>query len=162
GNVTSSTELLLSPCAPPTPTPNPCSPITCTPTRTATRTPTRTATPTITATPTCPPLRIVVGQSQPAKPALIHSSRQGSGKSARLLVYQDTDGDGNPSNATLLRQLTVTIGITETFENYPVSVTAPGPTGDLYIGFEDLWAEPGYTPRLFPAAQDTTASQVRS
>src|SRR5207248_4579507 len=34
--------------------------------------------------------------------------------------------------------------------------------GDIYIGFEDAWAESGFTPRRFPAAQDTTNTQVRS
>ncbi len=212
--------------------------------------PTRTPTHTPTPTPTCPPVRLVVGQSQPATPRLIHANRQATGnfgpakgpgahkhgvpgkanifnpdspisfvlddgaeetsigfganntesaalwlnrftppsnsypiaingiqilwpdqsgtgdnlpgKTARLMVYQDTDGDGNPSNATLLQQLSVTIGVTETFENYPVNITVPGPTGDLYIGFEDMWAEQGHTPRMFPAAQDTTTSQARS
>src|SRR5207253_568079 len=32
----------------------------------------------------------------------------------------------------------------------------------LYIGFEDLWAEEGFTPRMYPASQDTTSSQARS
>ncbi len=208
-----------------------------------------TPTPTSTPTPTCPPLRIVVGQSQPANPAIIHSTRKATnsfaksataskapnptssfqrptseapisfalddgaretsigfgidntesaalwlnrftppsnsypitlngiqimwpdqsgtgdnlpGKTARLVVYQDADGDGNPSNATLLGQMTIIISGTEAYENYPVNIVAPGPSGDIYIGFEDLWAEAGYTPRMFPASQDTTTSQARS
>src|SRR5437762_8726082 len=63
------------------------------------------------------------------------------GQPIRLLVYQDTDGDDNPSNATLVGEQVVTVGVTDTFQTYPVSVTIPGPTGDIYIGFEDTWAE---------------------
>jgi hypothetical protein len=49
------------------------------------------------------------------------------------------------------------------FQTYNVNVVAPGPTGDIYVGFEDFWAEPGYTPKLYPTAIDTTPpSRVRS
>jgi hypothetical protein len=78
------------------------------------------------------------------------------GKSARLLVYHDADGDADPDNATLVYQGFVNIARLNRFETYPVVVTIPGPTGDIYIGFEDYWAERGHSPRLFPAAQDTT------
>jgi hypothetical protein len=85
------------------------------------------------------------------------------GKLARLVVYHDADGDGNPGNATFVASTTVTIGAVGTFENYPVNITVPGPTGDIYIGFEDIWAEQGYSPRLYPAPIDTTPpSRVRS
>jgi hypothetical protein len=85
------------------------------------------------------------------------------GKQAKLVIYSDIDGNGDPSNAVLLSQSTVTIASLNTFENYPVNVVVPGPTGDIYVGFEDFWAEAGFTPKLFPAAIDTSsASQQRS
>jgi hypothetical protein len=84
------------------------------------------------------------------------------GKTARLLVYLDADGNNNPSNATLLSQQFVTINMLDAFQQYQVNIPVAGPTGDLYIGFEDYWAEPGYTPAQFPAAQDIDASQLRS
>lgn len=77
------------------------------------------------------------------------------GRTARLVVYQDTDGDGDPSNATLLASLSAPINTVSGFQSYPVNITVPGP-GDIYIGFEDLWAENGYSPRLYPASLDTT------
>jgi hypothetical protein len=83
------------------------------------------------------------------------------GRSARLLVYRDSDRDNDPSNAALLAQQTVTVGALETFEDYAVNIPVSGP-GDLYIGFEDQWAEAGFSPRLYPASQDTTDPQVRS
>jgi len=84
------------------------------------------------------------------------------GKQARLLVYRDADGDNDPSNANLLGQQMITITVQNAFQNFPVSIVDPGP-GDLYLGFEDFWAEGGYTPKLYPAAIDTTAPhQVRS
>lgn len=85
------------------------------------------------------------------------------GKQTRLLVYGDPDGDDNPANATLLYQQVVTITTHGAFESFPVTVTVPGPAGDIYVGFEDKWAERAYYPALYPVAQDTTPpSQVRS
>ena len=83
------------------------------------------------------------------------------GLQARLVVYLDADGDGDPSNAVLLHQELVTVGSIDTFEDYPVNVPVTGP-GDIYLGFEDYWAEGGYQPLLYPAAIDTDASQGRS
>lgn len=83
------------------------------------------------------------------------------GQPIKLLVYNDTDGDGNPSNATKLAEISASIGITNAFQTYNMNVTVNGP-GDIYIGFEDFWAEPGYQPRLFPAAIDKTQTQQRS
>jgi hypothetical protein len=85
------------------------------------------------------------------------------GKHARLLLYGDPDGDGNPDNATLLFQQVVTITTHNTFQTYPVTANVPGPTGDVYIGFEDVWAARGYGPLLYSAARDTSPpSQARS
>ena len=80
-------------------------------------------------------------------------------------MYQDTDGDGNPANATLIGgPFAATILMTNTFQTYPVNLVVPGPTGDIYLGFEDTWAEAGdFQPRLFPAAIDTSSgTQMRS
>src|SRR5207248_1289955 len=85
------------------------------------------------------------------------------GKSVRLLVYLDSDGDNNPSNALLLYQQFVTVGVTETFQTYNLTSprTIAGP-GDVCLGFEDFWAEPpGYSPRLFPAALDQTPPSLQ-
>jgi hypothetical protein len=75
----------------------------------------------------------------------------------------DADGNGDPSNATLLMQQLVTISNLNAFQNYSVNVSVPGTSGDLYIGFEDAWAENGYTPLLYPGAIDTsTPHNLRS
>jgi hypothetical protein len=78
------------------------------------------------------------------------------GLQMRLLVYLDADGNADPRNATLLYQQLVTVGQLSAFQNYPVNVIVPGP-GDIYLGFEDYFAEAGHTPKGYPAALDTTA-----
>src|SRR4029077_5255020 len=87
------------------------------------------------------------------------------GKQARLVVYQASPGVSQPDTATLIYQQFVTVGVTESFQTYNLisPPTLPG-TGDLYIGFEDFWAESGsFQPRMFPAAIDESpTSQVRS
>ena len=82
------------------------------------------------------------------------------GLQARVLVYADADGDGDPSNATLLDSQLVTITSLDAFENYTVNATIN--SGDLYVGFEDQWAESGYTPLLYPAAIDTDSTSNRA
>src|SRR5439155_9966650 len=70
----------------------------------------------------------------------------------------------NPSNAVRVGStVTITVGVTETFQAYPVNIAVLGPSGDIYLGFEDYWAEQGFVPRLLPTARDTTPpSQLRS
>jgi len=89
------------------------------------------------------------------------------GKQARLLIYRANAAGAPITNTTLIYQQFVTVGVTETFQTY--NLTSPptivGVNGeDLYIGFEDFWAESGsFQPRFFPAAEDATApSQHRS
>ena len=82
------------------------------------------------------------------------------GKQVRVLVYSDADGDGDPSNATLLDNQVVTVASLNSFLDYTVNATIT--SGDIYAGFEDLWADPGYTPPLYPAAIDTDSSNLRS
>lgn len=82
------------------------------------------------------------------------------GRPIRLLVYSDPDGDDNPSNAALVAEQVVTIGITGTFQTYPVNMTVAGPSGDVYIGFEDTWAEVP-SPLYLRVAQDATGTSQR-
>jgi hypothetical protein len=83
------------------------------------------------------------------------------GKQVRLLIYTDADGDNNPANASLLYQQTVTIGALDSWTDYPVRVSVAAPT-DLYVGWEDRWAEGSPHPQMYPALVDTTASAQRS
>ena len=78
------------------------------------------------------------------------------GKTVRLLVYSDSDGNGNPDNATLISQQLATVSTLETFQAYPVNITVPGPSGDVYIGFEEYWIEANPSPKLYAAALDTS------
>jgi len=84
-----------------------------------------------------------------------------TGLQARVVVYYDADGDGDPANAVLLYEGFVTIGGLDVFETYPVSATIPG-AGDIYVGFEDYWAEGGYLPLIYPAAIDTSSASHMS
>ncbi len=87
------------------------------------------------------------------------------GDPVTILLYSDTDGDGNPANAVLVYQEAFVIGVQDgaSFETYDLTVNPlfAGP-GDVYIGFRDDWNLGGATPANFPAALDQTASQGRS
>ncbi|MEZ4767464.1 MAG: proprotein convertase P-domain-containing protein [Caldilineales bacterium] len=87
------------------------------------------------------------------------------GQPVTLLVYTDTDGDGNPANATLVYQENKVIAVQDGFTfdvyNLTVPVVLNGP-GDVLIGFVDAWNLGGQTAANFPAAIDQTASQGRS
>ena len=76
-----------------------------------------------------------------------------TGKSIDLLVYLDTDGNNDPSNATKLAQIhtTVLVANGSTFSNYPVNINVPGP-GDIYIGFSDTYNSGGFNPTQLPGA----------
>lgn len=77
------------------------------------------------------------------------------GLQARLVAYYDADADGDPSNAVFLGQSLVNVDILDVFQTYHVSFNVPG-DGDIYVGFENAWAEQGSTPSLFAAAEDTS------
>ncbi|MEO7325225.1 MAG: choice-of-anchor D domain-containing protein [Dokdonella sp.] len=81
------------------------------------------------------------------------------GLQPNLVVYYDAASTGDPSNATRVGVDTlVTIATQGAFETYPTNFFIPG-AGDVYIGFVDQWAlAGGFTPRLFPGAQDRTSS----
>jgi len=85
-----------------------------------------------------------------------------TGLAVKILVYFDANGDGDPSDAVKVSESDGTISGEGAFQTFPISAAVAGPSGDIYIGFEDFWAEPGYTPKLYPAAIDTDASQGRS
>jgi hypothetical protein len=77
-----------------------------------------------------------------------------TGLDVDILVYYDADGDGDPSNATLVAQSPATITALDTFVTYPISASIPG-SGDIYVGFESSYAIGGASPGLlFPAALD--------
>jgi hypothetical protein len=82
-----------------------------------------------------------------------------SGLQANLVVYYDADGDGDPTNAVRVgTDMLVPVTITGNFETYQTDFAIPG-GGDVYVGFVDQWAiAGGFTPRLFPAALDESAS----
>lgn len=85
------------------------------------------------------------------------------GLQANLVVYYDADGDGDPTNAVRVGgDDLVTIAATGDFQTYPTEFSIPA-AGDVYIGFVDQWALAGtFTPRLFPASLDESASQGMS
>ena len=80
-----------------------------------------------------------------------------------LLVYLDTDGNNDPSNATKLAQISTTVAHADgsTFSDYPVNIDVPGP-GDIYIGFSDTYNSGGFNGSNYPAPDDTTTTNVRS
>jgi len=86
------------------------------------------------------------------------------GDTIRILVYEDTDGDGDPgTGAVLLADITETIQFNDqlTFNVYdlPTPVRLDGP-GDVLIGIVNSYGSEGFND--FPAALDTTASNGRS
>ena len=88
------------------------------------------------------------------------------GDAVDLLVYEDTDGDGDPSNATLLATYHETVQAADmvTWNDYILPAPLPlyGP-GDVLIGVINRY-QPGTGGGLldYPAAIDETASQYRS
>ncbi len=87
------------------------------------------------------------------------------GDSIELVVYADTDGDGDPSNATYLRSYNVTVQVADsaTWNDYTLtpSVLLTGP-GDVLIGVIDRFVSSGSTAPNYPAGIDETSSQGRS
>jgi PKD repeat protein len=88
------------------------------------------------------------------------------GGAVDLVAYQDTDGDGDPSNAVWLATYHVTIqandGATWSVYNLATPVTLSGP-GDVLIGVINRYEESGVDLKDYPAGIDRTApSQQRS
>jgi hypothetical protein len=86
------------------------------------------------------------------------------GKAIRLLIYLDYDRDGNPANASLIYNQSTAISVADwtTFQYFPINNLTLYNRGDLYVGWEDQWADNGYVPREYSAAVDTTHPQHRS
>ena len=86
------------------------------------------------------------------------------GDPIQVLIYLDTDRDGNPSNAQLIYQSPATITVADwyTFQYFPINNLVVNTRGDLYVGWEDTWAEGGPSPREYIAATDETQPQHRS
>jgi len=85
------------------------------------------------------------------------------GKAINLVAYYDADGDGDPTNAVRLgSDDMITIDSLDAFIDYTVNFAVPG-DGDVYIGFENVYALGGSSPILFPAAIDEdSGTQDRS
>jgi uncharacterized repeat protein (TIGR01451 family) len=87
------------------------------------------------------------------------------GDEIELVVYEDMDGDEDPSNATLLSDYAVTVqaadGVTWSAYELPSPLELTGP-GDVLIGVINRFTESGVSPPAYPSALDTNASQLRS
>jgi hypothetical protein len=87
------------------------------------------------------------------------------GSAVELAIYEDTDGDGNPINATYLASYTVTVQTVDntTWNTYilPQPVILSGP-GDVLIGVIDRFVNNGSSAVAYPVALDTSTSQDRS
>jgi hypothetical protein len=85
------------------------------------------------------------------------------GDTIHLLIYLDRDRDGNPANASLIYDTYATITVADwyTFQYFPIDTTVSS-HGDLYVGWEDTWAENFPSPLQYIAALDTTYPQHRS
>lgn len=96
--------------------------------------------------------------------AMFGSNNTNIGDAIEILVYEDTDGDGDPATgAVLLDSFNVTIQTNDlaTFNVYLLdqSVLLNGP-GDVLIGLVNRAGSEGFSD--FPAALDQTNSAVRS
>lgn len=86
-----------------------------------------------------------------------------AGNAMQLVVYEDTDADGDPHDAVLVGAQDVTVQSVGAWNDYaltsPIALTGPG---DVLIGFVDRFVTSGTTAPNYPAALDTTASAGRS
>ena len=83
------------------------------------------------------------------------------GENTTILVYLDADADGDPSNAELLTSVSGVVAGEDAFQSFTVDVQVPT-AGDVYIGFEDTWADGGVSPALYPGAIDDSSTALRS
>jgi hypothetical protein len=92
--------------------------------------------------PTCYPFRV-----EQIDVLIGHSSSVAAGRPIRLLVYNDPTGSGDPSNATLVYSEDVAVqGVSNSVPNaYPLGSPVTVPSGDVYVGFYDLLADPSTT-----------------
>jgi hypothetical protein len=103
-------------------------------------------------TPSCYPFRLTTAQV-----LIDHASSVAPGRPIRLLVYTDPAGGGDPAMATLVHSEDVTVQVVSsvTFNDYPLSDPVVIASGDYYIGFYDLEADPADT---FIATLDSSRS----
>jgi hypothetical protein len=88
-----------------------------------------------------------------------------AGNIVELVVYQDTDGDGDPSNGELMGTYNVTIQNVDgtTWDSYTLATPLLlGGPGDVLIGAINRWVTSGVSPSQWPANIDQTTSQGRS
>jgi hypothetical protein len=86
-----------------------------------------------------------------------------TGRNIDLLVYRDTDGTGDPTNATKIFQQTVTVQVADgvTFSNYAVDIPIAGP-GDVYVGFSNTYDHGGTVRYSYPGPIDQSTQNYRS
>lgn len=78
------------------------------------------------------------------------------GNQVNLVAYYDADADGDPTNAVRLGgDQFVTIAAEDQFSTFDTDFRVPG-DGDIYIGFESMYARGGSWPHLRPAALDAS------
>ncbi len=83
------------------------------------------------------------------------------GRRIRILVYVDTNSDGDPRNATNLYAASHVIQFVEDYQYFDLNLQI-NQAGDLYVGWEDEWAESGPSPYQYSALVDQTAPQGAS
>lgn len=95
-------------------------------------------------------------------PDVAHAFIDLTGRNVDLLVYRDTSGSGQPTNASKIYQSTVQVQtLSPNFSVYPVSIPLQGP-GDIYIGFSNIYDHGGGVQYSYPYGIDNGQSQQRS
>ena len=75
------------------------------------------------------------------------------GKRIRIVVYVDPNADGNPADAINLYAVSHVIELVEDYQYFTLNLQI-NQTGDLYVGWEDEWAESAPTPFSYVALLD--------
>ena len=74
-----------------------------------------------------------------------------AGTSIDIFVYRDTDGDGNPANATLGTRFTTTVTTSNALNSYAVSPPVSLTSGDYYVGFSSTPTTSGHAQMSVPS-----------
>jgi hypothetical protein len=83
------------------------------------------------------------------------------GKRIRIVVYVDPNSDGNPADAINLYAASHVIQFVEDYQYFDLDLQI-NQTGDLYVGWEDEWAESGPSPFWYVALLDENNPQNAS
>lgn len=83
------------------------------------------------------------------------------GKTIRIVVYVDPNSDGNPADAVNLYAASHVIQFVEDYQYFDLNLQI-NQTGDLYVGWEDQWAESGPAPFSYVALLDESSPQRAS